>query len=143
MNQKNFNAADLNSHQNIILFDGVCNLCDHAVNFIIDRDPTDRFVFASLQSETGRLLLKKFNLDEEYRDSLVLIHSNNAYRKSTAALLIARGLTGFWPAFYVFRLVPTFIRDFFYDIVARFRYRWFGKRSSCRIPTPELKAKFL
>lgn len=129
--------------KDIILFDGVCNLCNHAVNFIIDHDPSQRFVFASLQSNSGQELLQQYDLDEQYLDSLVLIQRKKAYLKSAAALRIARYLSGIWPLSYAFILLPPFIRNFFYDIVARFRYRLFGRRSQCRIPTPELKARFL
>jgi predicted DCC family thiol-disulfide oxidoreductase YuxK len=137
------NSRKVTTEKDIVLFDGVCNLCNHAVNFIIDRDPSRRFVFASLQSETGRQLLRQYNLDEKYLNSLVLLQRGKVYVRSTAALRIARYLSGIWPLSYVFILVPAFIRNFFYDIVARFRYRLFGKRSQCRIPTPELKARFL
>ncbi|MEQ9442610.1 MAG: DCC1-like thiol-disulfide oxidoreductase family protein [Cyclobacteriaceae bacterium] len=141
MIEKNYD--ELIAEKNIVLFDGVCNLCNHAVNFIIDHDPRDRFVFTSLQSKTGQALLLKHQLDEQYLDSLVLIRGEKAYRKSTAALHIARELSGFWPLCYVFIILPSFIRNFFYDIVARFRYQMFGKLDACRIPTPELQAKFL
>ena len=137
------NSRKTTSEKDVILFDGVCNLCNHAVNFIIDRDPAQRFVFTSLQSEAGQQLLRQYNLDEEYLDSLVLLEQKRVYVKSTAALRIARHLSGIWPLSYVFILFPSFIRNFFYDIVARFRYRLFGKRSQCRVPTPELKARFL
>jgi len=137
------NSREITTEKDIVLFDGVCNLCNHAVNFIIDRDPAQRFVFTSLQSETGQQLLRQYNLNEKYLDSLVLIQTKNVYVRSAAALRIARHLSGIWSLSYVFILLPPFIRNFFYDIVARFRYRLFGKRSQCRIPTPELKARFL
>ncbi|MEM9673799.1 MAG: DCC1-like thiol-disulfide oxidoreductase family protein [Bacteroidota bacterium] len=141
MSQENFRR--ITTEKDIVLFDGVCNLCNHAVNFIIDRDPTQRFVFASLQSDVGQQLLIQYNLDEQYLDSLVLLQQEKVFVKSTAALHIARYLSGIWSLSYVFILFPPFIRNFFYDIVARFRYRLFGKRSQCRIPTPELEARFL
>ncbi|MEM9831405.1 MAG: DCC1-like thiol-disulfide oxidoreductase family protein [Bacteroidota bacterium] len=129
--------------KDIVLFDGVCNLCNHAVNFIIDRDPAQRFTFASLQSDIGNKLLETYQLDSQYLDSLVLIRGERVYLKSTAALQIARQLSGIWPACYAFILVPPIIRNFFYDIVARFRYRIFGQSDQCRVPTPELKTRFL
>ncbi|WKN43807.1 thiol-disulfide oxidoreductase DCC family protein [Tunicatimonas pelagia] len=141
MSPKTYNSAT--SDKIIVLFDGVCNLCNHAVNFIIDRDPSQRFLFSSLQSEAGRELLKKHQLDAQYLDSLVFIRGEKVYLKSTAALHIARHLSGIWPLCYIFIVVPPVIRDFFYDIVARFRYRVFGRSNHCRIPTPELKSRFL
>ncbi len=141
MSQKTYKPES--SSKDIVLFDGVCNLCNHAVNFIIDHDPSQRFIFASLQSNTGRKLLEARQLDSQYLDSLVLIRGEKLYLKSTAALQIARYLSGLWSASYIFILVPSFIRDFFYDIVARFRYRIFGQSNQCRVPTPELKARFL
>ncbi|MEM8968200.1 MAG: DCC1-like thiol-disulfide oxidoreductase family protein [Bacteroidota bacterium] len=141
MSQKTYKPES--SSKDIVLSDGVCNLCNHAVNFIIDHDPSQRFIFASLQSNTGRKLLEARQLDSQYLDSLVLIRGEKLYLKSTAALQIARYLSGLWSASYIFILVPSFIRDFFYDIVARFRYRIFGQSNQCRVPTPELKARFL
>lgn len=141
MNPKTYNAALAN--HDIILFDGVCNLCNSAVNFIIDRDPNQQFIFSSLQSESGRNLLKRHHYDTQYLDSLVLIQNGKVYFKSTAALRIAQQLSGMWPLFYAFIVLPPFIRDFFYDIVARFRYQAFGQSDKCRIPTPEVTSRFL
>ncbi|MCS6832078.1 MAG: thiol-disulfide oxidoreductase DCC family protein [Flammeovirgaceae bacterium] len=127
----------------IILFDGVCNLCNSSVNFIIERDKKRRYKFASLQSETGRKLLEKMGLPSNKLDSIVLIEDETVYFKSTAALKIASQLDGFWKIFGIFRLVPRPLRDAAYDLIAKNRYRWFGKKASCRIPTPELKTRFL
>lgn len=127
----------------IVLFDGVCNLCNAAVNFIIDRDPQNRFRFAALQSDTGRELLNRYPLASGPVDSVVLIRSNRPYVKSDAALEIARHLGGAWPALAVFKIFPRFFRDWVYDLIAKNRYRLFGKQDACRIPTPELKARFL
>jgi len=127
----------------IILFDGVCNLCNSSVNFIIDKDVRNVFKFASLQSETGTKLIKNYNLTAENIDSVILIDNDRAYIKSDAALMIAAELGGVYKILSFMRIIPKFIRDFFYDIIARNRYRWFGKKDVCRIPTPELKSKFL
>lgn len=127
----------------IILFDGVCNLCNNAITFVIKRDPKDRFRYAPLQSTTGEALSAKFNIDLSKVDSIILISNNKAYTKSSAALRIALRLTGLWPLLSVFLIIPPFIRNGVYDYIARNRYQWFGKKDACMIPTPELKAKFL
>lgn len=127
----------------VILFDGVCNLCNSSVNFVIDRDAKRYFRYAALQSETGQAFLKKNGLNAEDFDSLVLVEGDQFYRKSTAALRIARKLDGMWPLFYIFKIIPPFIRNIFYDLVAKNRYKMFGRSDQCRIPTPELKSLFL
>lgn len=127
----------------IILFDGVCNFCDSSINFVMDRDVKDRFVFAPLQEPSGQKLLRQFNLPTEELESVVLIKKGKVYRKSSAALEIAKELKGFWPLMYVFKIVPAFIRDAVYDTIAKNRYKWFGRMDACRLPTPELRAKFL
>lgn len=127
----------------VILFDGVCNLCNSSVNFVIERDKKDKFRFAALQSEEGKQMLLEQGEDSEYLDSIVLVKNGKVYSKSTAALHIAKNLSGLWPVLSVFLIIPKFIRDFFYDIIAKNRYKWFGKKNECRIPTPELAAKFL
>ena len=130
-------------NQPIVLFDGVCNLCNHSVNFIIDRDKDQRFKFASLQSEIGQKLLHQYALDTQYLDSIVLIDGDKMYKKSTAALQVAKHLKGAWSWLYALIIFPRFIRDAVYDFIGRNRYRWFGKEDACRIPTPELRARFL
>ncbi len=127
----------------IILFDGVCNLCNGAVVFIIKRDKKDVFRFAALQSEIGEKLLRKHQIDPEKTDSIILVDDNNAFAKAGAALRIAQQLSGLWPALAILRIVPRFISNSVYDWIASNRYQWFGKKESCMIPTPELKAKFL
>src|SRR5437773_787657 len=127
----------------IILFDGVCNLCNGSVNFTIDRDKEKYFKFASIQSEAGRKLLREFNLDPDKLYSLILIKNGNFYDRSTAALKIAKHLDGLWKIFYILIIIPKFMRDFFYNLIANRRYKWFGKRETCRVPTPELKERFL
>jgi predicted DCC family thiol-disulfide oxidoreductase YuxK len=127
----------------IILFDGVCNLCNGIVQFIIKRDPQGKFIFASLQSETGRKLLEKSGLPSDEFDSIVLIRGEQYFIKSNAGLRVLKELGGIWKLFYFFRFLPLSFRDFIYDLIAGSRYRMFGKSDSCMIPTPELKARFL
>jgi predicted DCC family thiol-disulfide oxidoreductase YuxK len=129
--------------KNIVLFDGVCNLCNGLVLFIIKRDPTQKFKFASLQSEIGQESLMHFGLAKNEFESFVLIRGEKYYMKSTAALKMFRELGGIWQALYAFILVPRPIRDFFYDLIAKARYRIFGKRDVCMMPTPELQTRFL
>ena len=127
----------------IILFDGVCNFCNASINFIIDHDPEKRFKFAPLQSEIGQEILRKFNKNTEDFDSVFLLKNNTLYQKSDAALEITKHLSGFWKYLTVFNILPSFFLNFFYDIIAKNRYRIFGKADSCRIPTPELRERFL
>jgi predicted DCC family thiol-disulfide oxidoreductase YuxK len=128
--------------RHIILFDGVCNFCDSSVQFIIKRDPKGYYKFAPLQGETGRKLLKEFNLKENL-DSIVYIENDRYYKKSAAALKICMNLEGAWRLFVLLKILPTPIRDFFYDIIAKNRYKWFGKKDSCMIPSPEIRSRFL
>lgn len=128
--------------EKIILFDGVCNLCNRSVQFIIKRDPNGHFKFASLQGEVGQKLLKQYGFDKEI-DSFVLIENQRIYSKSSAALRVCRNLNGFWKVFSILRILPPSFRDFFYDIVAKNRYKWFGKKESCMLPTKEMKKRFL
>lgn len=128
----------------VILFDGVCNLCNSAVNFIIKHDKKDVFRYASLQSEIGQKLISERGIDTTKIDSILLIDPSVAYyHKSTAALHIAKQLSGIYPLLSVFLVLPKFIRDWVYDVIAKNRYKWFGKKESCMIPTPELKALFI
>ena len=129
--------------KHIVLFDGVCNLCNGAVLFIIKRDKKDRFRFAALESDLGKELLARHNIDPSKIDSIVLISGDSAFAKAGAALRIAKYLTGLWPLLYSLVIIPKFIADAVYDFIARNRYKWFGKKDSCMIPTPELKSKFL
>lgn len=131
-------------NKKIILFDGVCNLCNDAVNFIIERDKKDVFRFASLQSEVGQRLMAERGMDPESMDSVVLIEPGVAYyQKSTAALEISKDLSGGYSMLGYFSFLPEGLRDSIYNLVASNRYKWFGKKDACMIPTPELKAKFL
>lgn len=131
------------TQERVILFDGVCNLCNSSVNFVIDRDTQQHFKFASLQSAFGQQQVQQIGGDPNQLNSIVLIEGGISYRKSTAALRVARKLSGGWPLLYAFIIVPAFIRDFVYDFIAKNRYRWFGKEDACRIPTPELAHRFL
>lgn len=128
----------------VVLFDGVCNLCNGAVNFIIDRDPSARFRFAALQSTQAAALLAPLGrVPEAEPQSFILVENGRVYERSSAALRVARKLPGAWKLFYAFVVIPTPIRDVVYRFIARNRYRWFGKAEACRMPTPELRARFL
>lgn len=127
----------------IVLFDGVCNLCNSAVTFIIQNDPKRRFRFAALQSPVGQALLQRFGLSTETLNTFVLIEGDRAFIKSTAALRSARLLGYLWPVAFVFIVIPRPIRDLCYDLIGKNRYRMFGKREACMLPTPDLKARFL
>ena len=135
---------NLPPNKKIILFDGVCNLCNSAVQFVIKHDNKDVFRFVALQSELGQQILKHIGVNPANIDSIVLYEPGVAYYcKSSAAIEMARSLGGFWHFGTVFRIIPTAIRNLLYDYVAKNRYKWYGKKESCMIPTPELKIKFL
>jgi predicted DCC family thiol-disulfide oxidoreductase YuxK len=125
-----------------VLFDGVCNVCNYWVQFIIKRDPNAQFRFASLQSEEAQLLLQAHE-QKVTLDSIVLLQDGKVYTESTAILQIFKKLTGMWKLLSVFQIVPKFIRDSFYRWFAKNRYRWFGQQESCMIPTPEVRQRFL
>ena len=127
----------------IVLFDGVCNLCNSAVQFIIRHDKKNIFMFTSLQSDTGQKLLAQYDLPLNELNSFILIENNKAYTRSSGALRVIKKLKGLWPLLYGFIIVPKFIRDGVYNWVGRNRYKWFGKQDACMIPTPGLKARFL
>jgi predicted DCC family thiol-disulfide oxidoreductase YuxK len=128
--------------EKIILFDGICNLCQASVQFIIKRDPKAHFRFASLQSEAGQKLLTKYSISKDI-NSFVFIAGEKYYTKSSAALMVCKYLQGFWKLLYVFMFVPRPIRDRIYHFIAENRYKWFGKRESCLIPTSDLRKRFL
>ena len=130
-------------NHHIILFDGVCNFCNFWVNFIIDRDKDDIFKFAALQSEAGQKLLNKFNLKAEDFDTFILIDGEIYFTKSTAALNIARKLNYPVKVLYYFIFIPKFLRDLIYSLIAINRYKFFGKRDVCRVPTENEKKNFL
>lgn len=138
----------------VVLFDGVCNFCDSSVNFIIEHDRGGYFTFAPLQSDQGRRLAIKFGLDSVTAgdsraddlvpiDSIILIEDEKAYTHSTAALRIVRRLDGISSCAYVFIIVPAPIRDFFYRLFAKYRYRFFGRKDQCMIPTSDVRSRFL
>lgn len=129
--------------KSVILFDGVCNLCNTSVQWIIEHDPKGLFVFASLQSTYGQTFLEKEHLKMDSFDSIILIEGDHFYQKSTAALKIAQQLSAPYRFLSVFLLIPKFIRDPFYSFIANNRYRFFGKQESCWLPTPELNDRFL
>lgn len=136
--------SDLPENKKIVLFDGVCNLCNGAIQRIIKHDKKDIFRFASLQSDFGKKLIEERGLDPEELDSIMLIEPGVAYyRKSTAALEISRDLSGGYSLLKNFLFLPENLRDGIYDFIASNRYKWFGKKEQCMIPTPELKSKFL
>ena len=127
----------------VVLFDGVCNLCNGSINFVIDRDPAGYFRFAPLQSQAGRELLRRHHPGVAELKSVVLIEGDRCYTRSTAGLRIARRMRWPWPLAAALVAVPTFLRDAAYDWVAANRYRWFGKTEACRIPTPDRARRFL
>ena len=127
----------------VVLFDGVCNLCAWAVQFIIERDPEGAIRFAPLQSATAQHLMATHGLEPGSLDSFVLVEAGQAYTQSTAALKVARHLSGLWPMCHICIILPHFVRDPIYRWIARNRYRWFGKKDSCMLPTPALRARFL
>jgi predicted DCC family thiol-disulfide oxidoreductase YuxK len=127
----------------IVLFDGVCHLCTGSVQFIVRRDSGRQFRFASLQSETGRRLCAAHGLDPDAVTTVVLLDGGRAFTHSDAALRIARHLDGPWKLATVLRVVPRPVRDWLYRLVAKFRYRWFGKHETCWLPTQDLRSRFL
>ena len=134
----------LKEGEKIILFDGICNLCNSAIQFVIKRDKKNLYRFAPLQSDTAKALLQERGIDTSKIDSIILIDPNTAYyTKSSAALEIGKTFGGGWRLIGVFEWVPGPVRDWVYDLIAKNRYRWFGKQNECMVPTPELKAKFL
>jgi len=141
MTNTNFNIPE---GKKVILFDGVCNLCNDSVIKVIKNDQKNVFLFAPLQSEIGEKILKETGIDTSKIDSIILYDPSGAYYiKSSAALRVMNEFSGLWKLTQIFRILPAAFNNIFYDFVARNRYKWFGKKDSCMIPTPELKAKFL
>lgn len=134
----------LSKHKQLILFDGVCNLCNSSVNYVIKHDKNDVFRFAPLQGETGKAIIEKFNLDTSQTDSILLYSEDKGLKiKSSAALAIASRLGFPRNLLTIFYIIPTFIRNWVYDYIAKNRYKRYGKKEACMIPTPELQEKFL
>jgi len=127
----------------IVLFDGVCNVCNRYVRFIFDRDPRARYTFAALQSDLGRRLLRQHYLPEGWLGSIVLVEEGRCFTHSAAILRVCKGLTGLWPLLRVLVVVPRPLRDGVYRHLAQHRYRWFGSTAACQIPPPELRQRFL
>ncbi|MBT8394827.1 MAG: DUF393 domain-containing protein [Bacteroidia bacterium] len=135
---------DLPENKELVLFDGVCNLCNSSVQFIIRNDKKKIFLFAPLQGKTGKEIISKFKIDTEKTDSILLYSQKKGLNiKSTAALNIARKLRLPISLLIIFIIVPNFIRNWIYDLIARKRYKWFGKQEACMIPSAELKSRFL
>ncbi len=137
------NKIEIEPAHPIILFDGVCNLCNTAVQFVLKRDKKNIFRFASLQSDYGQEILRRLDMPSESFNTFILIEKDKVYFKSTAALLVSKRFGGLWSLLYVGIIVPPFIRNAVYDFIARNRYRWFGQKEVCMIPTPELKSRFI
>jgi predicted DCC family thiol-disulfide oxidoreductase YuxK len=136
--------SELPEGKKIILFDGVCNLCDSFVQYVIKKDNKDHFRFVPLQSSLGQKIVRHIGIDPTKMDSIILYEPGLAYHyKSSAALEIGRYLGGFTALAIIFKIIPAFLRNPVYDYVARNRYKWYGKKESCMIPSPEIKAKFL
>ena len=129
------------SHDHLLLFDGVCHLCDASVRFILRRDPAGKIKFAPIQSPLGRELYTKHGLDPDAPSAMIFLTPRGAFKASDAGLEIARTLGGAWKLALIFKPLPRALRDAAYDFIARNRYRWFGKDTSCMMPTPELKAR--
>jgi predicted DCC family thiol-disulfide oxidoreductase YuxK len=135
---------DLPKGKKIILFDGVCNLCDASVHYVIKHDKNDLFRFVTLQSDLGQAILKHIGINPSHIDSIILYEPGIAYYyKSSAALEITKGLKGIFTLATLFQILPTGVRDFIYDIIAKNRYKWYGKKQECLVPNEEVVSKFL
>ncbi|WP_421938734.1 thiol-disulfide oxidoreductase DCC family protein [Pedobacter sp.] len=131
------------SQNAVIFFDGVCNLCNSAVQFVIRHDQKDHFSFSPLQGEFASAILPEFDIIPYKLNSILLLDEGRLYTKSSAALRITKKLSGLWPLLYGLIVIPKVIRDWFYDIIAKNRYKWWGKQESCWLPMPALKNKFI
>ncbi|HNM32441.1 MAG TPA: DCC1-like thiol-disulfide oxidoreductase family protein [Chitinophagales bacterium] len=126
----------------IVLFDGVCNLCDYSVQFILKHDKSQSLRFASLQSEIGKEILSNYNYPQQL-DGVVFIENSKLYSKSAAAFRISRYFGGYWSGLQLLTIVPSFITDFFYNVIAKYRYKWWGKKETCLVPSKETIHRFL
>jgi len=131
------------SHKTILLFDGYCNLCHSSVQFVLKHEKADTLFFTSLQSATGKEILKQYKIDSDKVTSLVLIENDAAYIKSTAALRISKYLKGLYPMAFLLLIIPSFIRNSIYDYIAKNRYKWFGKKDTCIVSDNKLAQRFL
>jgi len=138
-------SNDIPKNKQLIIFDGVCNLCNSSVLYVIKRDKENKFLFTPLQGDIGNLITSQFNIDTTKVDSILLYNpaKQKIYSKSTAALHVAKQLNFPTSLMAIFLIVPAFIRNLVYDYIAKNRYKWYGKKDACMIPTPELKAKFI
>ncbi len=127
----------------VVLFDGVCNFCNYWVNFAIRHDPKSVLKFAPLQGETARQLAARHTIDATAITSVILLDNGKVYTQSSASLRICKYLAGGWKLFYGLMIIPKFIRDALYNFVARNRYKWFGKKEQCMVPTPAVRERFL
>ena len=132
----------MNIDHPVILFDGVCNLCNKSVQFVIRKDPDGKFRYASLQSDFGQRILQTYHLPANQFNSFILLQDNKIYTRSSGALKMLSQLNG-WKWVRILYIIPRFIRDGVYNLISKSRYRWFGKRNECMIPSPDLKARFL
>ena len=135
--------SQIPKNKKLIFFDGICNMCNSSVQFIIKYDTKNQFVFASLQGETSKNILEKLQIENKKLTSIILLENDDFYNKSTAVLKIASELKTPINFIAIFLIVPKFIRDSIYDIVKENRYKWFGKKTQCSIPSPELRKRFL
>lgn len=136
-------SIDIPKHKKLILFDGVCNLCNNSVQYVIKRDHKNIYLFAPLQSKVGQQIIEQFQIDTVKTDSILLYTNGKLYSKSTAALKVAATLGFSTNILSIFIVIPAFIRNWVYDFIAKNRYKWYGKKEACMIPTPELKSKFI
>ena len=127
----------------IILFDGICNFCDGAINFVLKQDKKGVFRFAPLQSEAGQKILQQYKLPIKDFESFVFIDDGKIYKKSAASLKVMNKLPWYWKGLQIFWIIPGFIRNAIYDFIAKNRYKWFGKKDSCMIPSPKIRSRFL
>ncbi len=130
-------------NRKIVIFDGVCNLCNVGVNFIIKRDPNGVFLFAPMQSDISLKLIEKYHKSGFDFNTFLLIKNGVCYERTDAILEIVKDLTGYWSIFRIFRLVPKSIRDYFYNVIAKSRYKIFGKRDQCMVPTQDIRSRFI
>ena len=133
----------MSASQHIVVFDGVCNLCNGSVNFIIKRDPKNKFVFSAVQGDFAQELINKNALNNVGEETFLVVKGDQFFMYSDAALEIAKNLSGLWPLLYTLKILPKFIRDSLYKAVARNRYKLFGRTDTCMVPTEELRSRFI